>query len=133
MEIWFTLLFVLVIFSLGLVAWTVTTTQKTTLSLSDRSTRLVEAVLEADDARARLLDKAIVLLSTKDPLAFQGVQAMNQHGPYDERYDPSDEAELKRLGEAIKEGDISVDDSDEATREQEREFLHSIGVPVNDL
>lgn len=49
----------------------------------------------------RVIDKLTTLLSTKDPLAFQAVQAMQyQHGysvPDDEIYDPSDEAENRRL------------------------------------
>jgi hypothetical protein len=119
--------------SLSLTAWAVWQSCKTQQLVSERASRLVEAVLEADDSRARLLDKAIVLLSTKDPLAYQAVQVMNQQGAgYTERYDPSDDAELARFGEA-QEGDLDVDDRERAAREAEREFLHSVGVPIGDL
>ncbi len=65
-----------------------------------------------------LNDKAMTLLSVKDPLAYQAVQVMNQQGLYaDPDYDPSDEAEARRIEE--REGGLSDDD--------ERDFLRSIG------
>jgi hypothetical protein len=116
-----------------LTAWVVWESQKTNRTFAEKSSRLVETVLLADDARARLLDKAIGLIATKDPLAFQAVQVMNQQGAgYTERYDPSDEAELARYGEA-QEGDLDVDDRDRAAREAELEFLHSVGVPIGNV
>lgn len=48
----------------------------------------------------QLLDKALGLVATNDPLAFQAIQAMTSPTGYDEpQYDPSDEAELARLRE----------------------------------
>lgn len=46
-----------------------------------------------------LLDKAIALVGTSDPLAFQAVQAMSPEAEYDGQapYDPSDEGEIARL------------------------------------
>lgn len=46
-----------------------------------------------------LIDKAIALVGTSDPLAFQAVQAMNSEAEYEGQapYDPSDEGEIARL------------------------------------
>lgn len=47
-----------------------------------------------------LVDKAMGLVATTDPLAFQQVQVMTQPSGYDEpEYDPSDEAEVRRIQE----------------------------------
>jgi hypothetical protein len=55
---------------------------------------------EADSAVAlaqvAALDKAMTLLSTKDPLAFQAVQAMGWPQQYDD-FNPSLEAETERI------------------------------------
>jgi hypothetical protein len=47
----------------------------------------------------RLLDKAVVMLSTKDPLAFQNVQFMDgsRYDSAQEAFDPSEEAEIGRI------------------------------------
>jgi hypothetical protein len=47
-------------------------------------------------AQNATLDKAIALLSTKDPLAFQAVQAMGWPSQYDD-FNPSMEAEQVRI------------------------------------
>lgn len=51
------------------------------------------------EQQAQLLDKAIGLLATKDPLAFQQVQVMGTPSGYDDAdtFDPSEEAELERI------------------------------------
>ena len=49
-------------------------------------------------AQTALLDKALALLSTKDPLAFQAVQAMGYPSQYDD-FNPSVEAETERIHE----------------------------------
>jgi hypothetical protein len=57
--------------------------------LDRTTTRLVE-----------VLDKTITLAQSKGPLEFQAVQAMTMQYPVQEtQYDPSDEAEARRLGE----------------------------------
>jgi hypothetical protein len=51
------------------------------------------------DRMHRLLDKAVVMLTTKDPLAYQNVQFMDG-SRYDEPqgvFDPSEEAEMARI------------------------------------
>jgi hypothetical protein len=54
--------------------------------------------LKMVEQHSALLDKAIGLLATKDPLAFQQVQVMTASG-YDDNttYDPSEEAEIERI------------------------------------
>ena len=47
-----------------------------------------------------LVDKAMALVGTSDPLSFQQVQAMSPSTGYDERdFDPSEEAEMERIRE----------------------------------
>lgn len=71
-----------------------------------------------------LLDKAIGLLSTKDPLAFQQVQVMSDPSAYDDvDYDPSDEAEIQRIN-ARSDGLTDLESLDA----EERAFLDSLGV-----
>lgn len=49
----------------------------------------------------KLVDKAMALVATSDPLVFQQVQAMLTPSEYDDfdKFDPSDEGELKRISE----------------------------------
>lgn len=50
------------------------------------------------EALSTLLDKALTMLGTKDPLAYQQVQAMSAPSAYDGvDYDPSDEGEVERI------------------------------------
>jgi hypothetical protein len=60
------------------------------------STRRSEVDREVSLAQVKLLDKAFTLLSTKDPLAFQAVQAMGYTQQYDD-FNPSVEAETERI------------------------------------
>ena len=55
-----------------------------------------DADREVSLAQNATLDKAIALLSTKDPLAFQAVQAMGFGQQYDD-FNPSMEAEMVRI------------------------------------
>jgi hypothetical protein len=55
-----------------------------------------DADREVTLAQNATLDKAIALLSTKDPLAFQAVQAMDLTRQYDD-FNPSMEAEMARI------------------------------------
>lgn len=73
---------------------------------------------------ATLLDKAMGLLGTKDPLAFQQVQVMSTPSEYDgDDYDPSDEAEIERIN--ARSNDMTdLEDLDA----EERSFLDSLGV-----
>jgi hypothetical protein len=69
------------------------------------------AVLLAEPLR--LVDKAMALLSTTDPLVFQQVQVMGTPSEYDDfdKFDPSDEGELKRIdersGKSYQEDDVN--------------------------
>lgn len=58
-----------------------------------------EQIQTSQQANHLLLDKAIALVGTSDPLAFQAVQAMVPDAEYASRapYDPSDEGEIERL------------------------------------
>jgi hypothetical protein len=57
-----------------------------------------DADREVSLAQVALLDKMATLLSTKDPLAFQAVQAMGYPSQYDD-FNPSVEAETARIHE----------------------------------
>jgi hypothetical protein len=72
-----------------LVAWLLWERTKTTRSLTLSNSKLID-----------VLEKTIVLAQSKGPLEFQAVQAMGMQYPVQEvAYDPSDEAEARRLGE----------------------------------
>ena len=73
-----------------------------------------DADREVSLAQMRTIDKAIALLSTKDPLAFQAVQAMDFASQYDD-FNPSMEAEMERIHErdgerGSVEGDLNADE-----------------------
>lgn len=79
----------LLLLSTCLVAWLLWERTRTTRSLTLSNEHLI-AVLE----------KTIVLAQSKGPLEFQAVQAMSMQYPVQEAvFDPSDEAEARRLGE----------------------------------
>lgn len=69
--------------------------------------RLCKGVLEAQKPvqleQLRLLDKMTTLAASKDLMAYQGIQAMDQPvvGYDGDTYDPSDEAEAKREAERL--------------------------------
>lgn len=73
------------------------------------SSQMAKVDLERERERTKqnlqltmLLDKALALVGTAEPLAFQAVQVMGTpSGGYDdgEQYDPSDEAELQRIAD----------------------------------
>lgn len=52
-----------------------------------------------DSLTSELLSKALALLASGDPLAYQQVQAMEIRSAYndDEFYDPSDDAEMEKI------------------------------------
>lgn len=62
------------------------------LELSQQSVSLLAEPL-------KLVDKAMALVGTADPLAYQQVQAMSTPSEYDDfdKFDPSDEGELARI------------------------------------
>lgn len=63
--------------------------------MSKQETQRVSLLMTSN---RQLLDKALGLVATNDPLAFQAIQAMGQPSAYNEpTYDPSDEAEFARL------------------------------------
>lgn len=75
--------------------------QKSQQSLSQMAqTDLLREQEQTARSRAQLLlvDKAMALVGTADPLAYQQVQAMETPSAYDgAEFDPSDEAELERI------------------------------------
>lgn len=65
------------------------------------------------------LDKAMALLSVKDPISYQAVEAMTVAGQYASHYDPSDEGEITRIHD--REGDR--DGVQEQMNDAQRDFL----------
>lgn len=59
------------------------------------------------------------MLRAAGPWEYQQVQAMQQVGMYDEVYDPSPEAEARRIAERQN----AVDDFEESLNGEEREVL----------
>ncbi len=58
----------------------------------------VDTSQRAYTQQSALLDKAIALLGTKDPLSYQSVQYMQPVGyDADETYDPSEDGEISRI------------------------------------
>lgn len=92
--------------------------------------RAVQSDQEDRFAVRQLLDKAIGLLSTKDPIAFQQVQAMNPIGDQLSTaiingFDPTDSGEFLR--EAMRgEYDYTADGA--STEEEVREALAELGI-----
>lgn len=66
--------------------------------LSAQSKQLSETFETAYKGQGVLLDKALAMLGTKDPLSFQSVQYMTPGG-YDsgDDYDPSPDGEIARI------------------------------------
>lgn len=50
-----------------------------------------------NDRLVGVLDKTLVLLSTKDPLAFQAIQAMNQPSVPAQEYVPNADEEMEEV------------------------------------
>ena len=72
-----------------LVAWLLWERTRTTRSLTLTNEHLI-----------KVLDRTISLAQSKGPLEFQAIQAMGmQYSGPETAYDPSDEAEARRLGE----------------------------------
>lgn len=78
-------------------------------------------------AQVALLDKLTGILASKDPLAFQAIQAMNGVIQYDDDYSPSEEAEARRI--RLRDGEEQNPEED--MNEQELAFLSDIqpGLP----
>lgn len=92
----------------------------------------VNRVVSAHEAQTELLDKAIALLSTQDPMAFQALQVMNGHGQYtaDDRYDPSDEAEADKMRAfGLVPGEEEGDRDGIGNTDEELEWFRAHGVP----
>jgi hypothetical protein len=69
-----------------------------------------------------VLERTITLLSVKDPISYQQIQAMHSAPGYDVLYDPSDEAEADRIHARDGErGDVEGD-----LNERERAFLGDV-------
>lgn len=91
-------------------------------------TKLLKRATEQESSQTKelsiLLDKALTMLGTKDPLAYQQVQAMSTPSAYDGvDYDPSDEGEVQRIrsrsGALQEEEDLNA---------EEQELLNDLGV-----
>jgi len=81
--------------------------QKSFQSTTEQYTQLIQ---NRDTHISSLLDKMLGLISTKDPMAFQAVQAMNFDDLTSTRIaDPSDEGEVQKL---IDEGRLDELDND---------------------
>lgn len=124
MEIWLLCSSVLlVMLTLGAAALLIRSQQRAMQELQETYRQALSDTQETQRKSIDLHDKAITLLSTKDPLAFQSVQAMSSPVPYtDMDYDPSDEAEARRLADLR-----AQDDEGEMSDAEQREFLRSIG------
>lgn len=72
-------------------------------------------------AEVKAIDKAMTLLSVKDPLSYQQIQAMDYPQQYTD-YDPSDEGEIRRIHERL--GDL--DDTEDKMTDAERDFLDDL-------
>lgn len=66
-----------------------------------------------------LIDKSITMVRAAGPWEYQQVQAMSQNGLYDEIYDPSPEAEARRIADRQN----NVDGMEEALNGEERAVL----------
>lgn len=134
MEIWFVLYSVLLIFSMTLTWLAIREHRKSQETLAKTNADLFSKVVEASESSTQLLDKAIALLSSKGPLEFQAVQAMSVGYTANERYDPSDEAEIDRMRAfglvPAEEGDPN---GDSGSDEEELEWLRTHGVPGADF
>lgn len=87
------------------------------VNLSTETTKMLSTQTEATE---RLVDKAMALAKSGDPLAFQSIQAMGTTpSAYDEPYDPSPEGEIARI-EARQKG---VHEQDGDLNGSEEEFL----------
>lgn len=63
---------------------------------------LVESLQPVLLKQLELVDKSTSIAAAADLAAYQGIQVMDQATPlYDERYDPSDEAEARREAERL--------------------------------
>lgn len=134
MEIWLLLCVIfLAISTLLVLALTIHLLTKAQIRSAELADAAVAKVVQVNESQTKLLDKTIAILSTKEPMAFQAMQVMNDHGQYtDGRYDPSDEAEVERLKAfgmipADAEGDPNGYDGDGGPDEDEWLIAH--GVP----
>lgn len=87
-----------------------------------------DADREVSLAQIRTLDKAIALLSTKDPLAFQAVQAMGYSQQYDD-FNPSMEAEMVRIHDRDGERGSIEEDLDAQERAALGDIFPGLTVP----
>lgn len=73
--------------------------RKSAKTLTASLSSLSETHLQTMKLQATLLDKALALVATSDPVAFQQVQVMGTPTSSDdgEVYDPSDEGEIARI------------------------------------
>lgn len=85
--------------------------------------RVFEAEARRDTrlSEIKIMDKLVAILAVKDPLSYQQIQAMDMAPQYTD-YDPSDEAEIRRIHERL--GDL--DDTEDMMTDAERDFLDDL-------
>lgn len=69
-----------------------------------------------------VIEKAFAQLRSTDPWQYQAIQVMNQNAEYDKPYDPSEEAEAKRIAQRQN----AVDDMEESLNGYESAALDDI-------
>src|SRR5690242_7039079 len=83
--------------------------------------------------RDKLVDKLVTLLSTKDPLSFQQVQAMSAGQFADPVHDPSDEGEVQRIKDRTAELLNDVPNYDADGRAALEVAFAEAGLPIPDF
>lgn len=102
METYAIFMTVLLSLLIGLVAWLQWSNQRQIKQLLAQSSQQLQIQSQSLNsvqlAQLALVDKAMALVGTADPLAYQSVQAMSPDSGYsDAEFDPSDESEAERI------------------------------------
>lgn len=83
-----------------------------------------DSALEVQARQLNIIEKAFAQLRASDPWQYQSIQAVAQP-LYDEVYDPSPEADAKRIAER----NNTVDEQEEALSAEESAALRDLGFP----
>lgn len=84
--------------------------------LKAQAAALVASQRQVQLKQLEVVDKAVALVRAADPWQYQAIQAMQYQVPYDADYDPSPEAEARRIAER----DSAVDDMEGEMNADER-------------
>lgn len=122
----------LLLIALATLLWTLRTNQRQMVTLIESQRQQLSQLSQNETERAelqsrvlaQLMDKALALVATTDPLAYQAIQAMGPASGYDdgETFDPSDEGEIHRLVDLGRESR----DDDDGLNAQERDILEDL-------